>query len=70
MAKIIIKCFTKNKQNSNNLIDIILKCDKIRNDIFNNIDNLIIKEEEFFNEEDTENYIIFKKFVEMLSFNK
>ena len=45
--KIIIDYFTKNRQNSNNLIDIIVKCDKIRNDIFDNIDNLIIKEEDF-----------------------
>ena len=61
---IIIDYFTKNKQNSNNLIDLILKCVKIRNDILSNIDNLIIKEEEFFNEEETENYKFFKELVD------
>ena len=61
---IIIDYFTKNKQNSNNLIDLILKCVKIRNDILSNIDNLIIKEEEFFSEEETENYKFFKELVD------
>jgi hypothetical protein len=68
----IIDYFTKNKQNSNNLIDIILNCDKMRDAILSNIDNLIIKEEEFFNEEDTENFKFFKKMVEnniLCSFN-
>ena len=61
---IIIDYFTKNKQNSNNLKDLILQCDKIRNDILSNIDTLIIKEEDFFNEEETENYKFFKEMVD------
>jgi len=61
---IIIDYFTKNKQNSNNLIYLILKCDKIRNNILSNFDNFIIREEDFFSEDDTENYKFFKELVE------
>jgi len=59
----IIEYFTKNKQNSNNLIYIILNCEKMRDAIFSNIDNYIIKEEDFFKEDETENYKFFKDLV-------
>jgi hypothetical protein len=61
----IVNFFTKNKTNSkpNNLVDLIEKCEKLRNDIFSKLDKYIIKEEDFFHIEATDNYIIYKNLV-------
>ena len=59
---IIVDYFTKNKNNSNisNLIYLIKNCPKLRKEIFLNINNYIIKEDEFLMPEETQNYKFFK----------
>ena len=62
---VIVYFFTKNKINArlNNLVELIEKCKKFRNTIFSNLDNYIIKEEDFFSLEATDNYLFYKKLV-------
>ena len=65
LKDIIVNYFTKNKNNSNpsNLIELIKICPKLRKDIFLNVNKFIIKEEDFFSPEETENYKFFKGLV-------
>ena len=65
---IIVEYFTKNQNNANiaTLLSLIKNCKKLRQEIFSNINKYIIKEEDFFSLEETENY----KFYEGIVKNK
>ena len=67
---VIVYFFTKNKINSkpDNLVELIEKCKKFRNTIFSNLDNYIIKKEDFFCLEATENYRLYKYLVKKYIF--
>ena len=62
---VIVNYFTKNNKNANqaSLIFFLKECKNIRNYILSNIDNYIIKEEEFFYPEETINFKFFKELV-------
>ena len=62
---VIVHYFTKNNKNANqaSLIFFLKECKNIRNYILSNIDNYIIKEEEFFYPEETINFKFFKELV-------
>ena len=63
-SKIIVEYFTKSKENSNpsSLIFLIQNCKNFRKNIFSNINNYIIRdEEEFFSPQETKNYKFLKE---------
>ena len=63
--KISVKYFTENKENSEpvSLAYLIDKCNNIRDDIFSNINNYALKEEDIFSQNETKNYIFFRELV-------
>jgi len=62
-SDLILQFFTEDKNNSNSssLLYLIEKCKKLRKNIFSRINKYVIKEEEFFSLEETENYKFFKE---------
>ena len=59
---IILKFFIEDKNNSNpsSLVYLIEKCKKLRKEIFSRINKYVMKEEEIFSLEESENYKFFK----------
>ena len=70
--KIILKYFTKCKENSDpkSLSDLIYKCKNLRDDMLSNINKFILKEDDILNFNETKNYIFFRELVNKKIINK